>query len=143
MTDFIYPKWKKALEEGDVTAALNGAGATGVYGVLINASTYFWDDDEFYNTVVDSGGVVAGPVELTGKTRTTQFPQGVKFDADDVTFPSVIGLDVDAIILFVKNAGASTTWRLVSYMETVTGLPFTPSGVDCVVQWNASGIFRI
>jgi hypothetical protein len=143
MTDFIYPKWKKALEQADPTAGLNGAGATGVWGMLVNSSNYSWNDDEFYSTVLASGGIVGTPAELTGKTFTTHFPQGVTFDAADTTFPSVVGLEVDAIILFVKNAGANTTWRLVSYMETVTGFPFTPSGVDAIAQWNASGIFRI
>ena len=47
-------------------------------------------------------------------------------------------------MIYRKNAGANTTWRLVLYEDTsVTGLPVTPNGGNIVVTWNASGIFTL
>jgi hypothetical protein len=66
------------------------------------------------------------------------------FDGADVTFATVSGASVEAIVIFVKNAGAQTTWRLVAYLDTgVTGLPVTPNGGNIGITWNASGIFAL
>jgi hypothetical protein len=51
---------------------------------------------------------------------------------------------VEALVLYRKNAGANTTWRLVAYIDTgVTGLPVTPNGSDITITWNASGILQL
>jgi hypothetical protein len=65
-------------------------------------------------------------------------------DGGDVTFTAVSGATVEALVIYRKNSGANTTWRLVAYIDTsVTGLPVTPNGGDITVTWNASGIFTI
>ena len=47
-------------------------------------------------------------------------------------------------MIYRKNSGANTTWRLALYLDTSqTGLPVTPNGGDITVTWNASGIFTI
>jgi hypothetical protein len=66
------------------------------------------------------------------------------FDGDDCTFTAVSGTIIGAIVIYRKNAGANTTWRLVLYEDTsVTGLPVTPNGGNIVITWNASGIFQL
>ena len=78
-------------------------------------------------------------MEIGSKT----FTAGV-LDGADVTFSAVSGNSVEAIVLFVKNAGANSTWRLVEYVDTsVTGLPVTPNGGDIALTWNASGIHAL
>jgi hypothetical protein len=47
-------------------------------------------------------------------------------------------------VIYVQNAGASTTWRLFAYIDTgVTGLPVVTNGGDITITWNASGIVQL
>lgn len=138
MANAIYPKWKEARLQGTANAALDGSGTTGLYAVLVDTGTYTYSAaHEFYSSVV--AGAVGAEQEVTTKTYTA----GV-LDGADVTVPSVTGASVEAIVLFVKNAGANTTWRLLAYIDTgVTGLPVTPNGGNINVTWNASGILAL
>lgn len=138
MANVLYPKWKEALINGSANAALNGSGTTGVYCALVDTGTYSYNaSHEFYSSL---SGVVGTDQEI-GATKS--FTGGV-FDGADVTFPSVTGNTAEALVIYVKNAGANTTWRLVAYIDTgVTGLPVTPNGGSIGVTWNASGIFAL
>ena len=143
MANAIYPKWKEARLQGTANAALDGSGTTGLYVALIDTGVYTYNAaDEFW----DAGGasdpidaLIGTEVELGTKTYTN----GV-LDAADSTFSSVTGNTAEALIFFVKNAGAATTWRLVAYIDTnVNTLPVTPNGGDITVAWNATGIFAL
>lgn len=138
MANVLYPKWKEALLQGTANAALNGSGTTGVYCALVDTGTYTYNEaHEFYSSL---SGVVGTDQEI-GATKT--FVNGV-FDGADITFPSVTGASAEALVIYVKNAGANTTWRLVAYIDTgVTGLPVLPNGGNISVTWNASGIFAL
>ena len=138
MANAIYPKWKEALITGAANSALNGSGTTGVYAALVDTGTYTYSAaHEFFSSVI--AGEVGTSQELASKT----FTNGV-LDAADITHPSVTGATCEALVLYVKNAGANTTWRLVAYIDTgVTGLPVTPNGGNIGTTWNASGIFAL
>jgi len=138
MANAIYPKWKEARLQSSANAALDGTGATGVYVALIDTASYTYNaSHEFYSSAV--AGQVGTEVELTGKTFV-----GGLFDAADSVLTSVSGATSEALIIFIKNAGANTTWRMVAYFDTgVTGLPVTPSGGNINITWNASGIFQL
>lgn len=137
MANALYPIWKGALLTGEASAALDGSGTTGVYAALVDTGTYTYSAaHDFYN---DLSGVVGTDQEIGTKSYTA----GV-FDGANVTFSSVSGASAEAIVLYVKTAGANTTWRLVAYIDTgVTGLPVTPNGGDITISWNASGIFAL
>jgi predicted aspartyl protease len=134
----IYPKWKEARLQATANAALDGTGATGVYCALIDTGvTGYNSAHEFYSSI--SAAVVGTDQEITTKT----YASGL-FDGDNLTYTAVSGNSVEALILYVKNAGANTTWRLVAFIDTgVTGLPVTPNGGNITVTWNASGIFQL
>ena len=138
MANAIYPKWKEALITGAANSALNGSGTTGVYAALVDTGTYTYSAaHEFFSSVI--AGEVGTSQELASKT----FTNGV-LDAADITHPSVTGSSAEALVLYVKNAGANTTWRLVAFIDTgVTGLPVTPNGGNIATTWNASGIFAL
>jgi hypothetical protein len=139
MANALYPKWKEAIQQATANSALNGSGTTGVYAVLVDTGTYTYSAaHEFYSSL--SG--IAGSAEQEITTKT--FTNGT-FDGADITFPSVTaGNSIEAIVLFVKNAGANTTWRLLGFIDTgVTGLPVTPNGGNISVTWNASGIYTL
>lgn len=137
MANARYPKWIEASIQGTASAALNGSGATGVFAALIDTALYTYSaSHEFHSSI--SAAIVGTPQEITSKTYTNGLLDGV-----DVTFPTVTGATCEALALFIKNAGADTTWRLYSYFDSgVTGLPVTPSGVNIPVTWNASGIVQ-
>lgn len=138
MANALYPLWKEALIQGLANAALNGSGTTGVYCALVDTGVYTYSAaHQFFSSIT---GVVGTEQEI-GATKT--YTNGI-FDGADVTYPSVTGSTAEALVIFVKNAGASTTWRLVAYLDTgVTGLPVTPNGGNISVSWNASGIFAL
>ena len=135
MANAIYPLWKEAIIQASASSALNGSGTTGVLVALIDTGTYTYSgSDQYYS---DLSGIVGTDQEI-GATKT--YTNGV-LDGANLTFSSVTGATVEALVLYVSNAGANTTWRLFAYIDTsVTGLPVTPNGGDITVTWNASGI---
>lgn len=140
MANALYPNWKEALLQHTANSALNGSGTTGVYAVLYDVGTggAYDANDTFYSDI--SAGVVGTEQEI-GATKS--YTDGI-FDGADLTFTSVSGATAEALVIYVKNAGANTTWRLVAYLDTnVTGLPVTPNGGNITVSWNASGIFAL
>lgn len=138
MANALYPKWKEALLQNSADSDLDGSGTTGVYVALVDTGTYTYSAaHEFYSSL---SGIVGTDQEI-GATKT--YASGV-FDGGDVTFTAVTGASCEALVLYRKNAGADTTWRLVAYIDTgVTGLPVTPNGGDINITWNASGIFAL
>lgn len=138
MANAMYPKWKEARLQGTANAALDGSGTTGLYVTLVDTGVYTYSaTHEFFSSVV--AGQVGTEVELGTKTYTN----GV-LDAADSTFLAVTGNTAEALVFFVKNAGANTTWRLVAYLDSnITNLPVTPNGGDISIAWNATGIFAL
>ena len=135
MANAIYPLYKQALLAGDANADLdNDTADDGPYVVLIDTGVYTYSAAHQYYS--DLSGIVGTSQRLTTPTVTN----GV-LDGDDVTFSSVAGNTVEALVVYRRNSGANTTWRLVAYIDTgVTGLPVTPNGGDIDVAWHASGI---
>lgn len=137
MANAIYPKYKEALLNGSANSAITGSGTTGLYAALVDTGTYTYSSaHEFYSSL---SGVVGTDQEITTPTLT-----GGVVDGGDVTFSAVSGNSVEALVIYRKNAGANTTWRLVAYIDTgQTGLPVTPNGGNITVTWDAAGIFTI
>lgn len=82
---------------------------------------------------------IAGPVTLTSKTTT-----GGAADAADVTFTSVSGPSIEAIVIF-SDTGTESTSPLIAWIDTATGLPITPNGGDIIVTWDngTNKIFKV
>lgn len=137
MANAIYPKWKEAAMQATASASLAGSGTTGLYAVLVDTGVYTYSAaHEFYSSL---SGIVGSEVEIGTKT----FVNGL-LDGADIAFPAVTGNSAEALVLFIKTAGANTTWRLFAYIDTgVTGLPVTPNSGDINVTWNASGIVQL
>lgn len=138
MANAIYPLYKQSLLAGDANADLDNDTTTdGPFCALVDTGTYTYSAaHDFYN---DLSGIVGTDQRITGPTVTTG-----TFDGSDLTYTAVTGNSVEALVVYRKNAGANTTWRLVLYLDTsVTGLPVTPNGGNITVTWNASGIFAL
>ena len=138
MANAIYPKYKQSALSGDANTDLIQSGATvAPFVAMVNTTSYTYNaTHQFYSSLA---GVVGTDQQLTTPVATNG-----TFDADDVTYTSVTGSAVGALVIYRKNAGANTTWRLTLYEDTgVTGLPVTPNGGNITITWNASGIFLI
>jgi hypothetical protein len=138
MANAVYPKYKQSLIAGDSNADLdNDTANDGVYAALVDTGTYTYNAaHQFYS---DLSGVVGTDQRITAPTVVNGL-----LDGGDVTYTAVSGNSVEALVIYRKNAGANTTWRLVAYIDTgVTGLPVTPNGGNIAVTWNASGIIQI
>lgn len=82
---------------------------------------------------------IAGPNTLTAKSTT-----GGAADAADVTFTSVSGPSIEAIVIY-SDTGTEASSPLIAYIDTATGLPITPNGGDIIVTWDngANKIFKV
>lgn len=134
MANAIYPKYKQSLLNGDSNTALTGSGSTGLFAALVDTGTYTYSAaHQFYSSL---SGVVGTDQEITTVTLTDGL-----IDGDNVTYTAVSGNSVEACVLYRKNAGANTTWRLVAFMDS--GFTVTPNGGNILITWNASGIVQL
>lgn len=103
---------------------------------------------KFVSDLTGAGGtLVATSAALAGISVTN----GV-LDANDVTFSAVAsGPSIPALIIFQASAVgggadvASSSQRLIAFIDTATGLPVTPNGGDITVAWDngANRIFKL
>lgn len=133
MANAIYPKFKEAI----LQAAANTDMSAGTVKVaLVDTGTYTYSSaHQFLSSL---SGVVGTAQTLGSKT----FTNGA-FDAADVVYTGVTGASVEALVIYIDTGNAATS-RLVYYGDTsITGAPFTPSGGNVTITWNASGIFQL
>lgn len=104
---------------------------TGTYTPNLSAHEFLSD--------ISTGARVAMSGAFTGKTTT-----GGAADANDITYTSVTGPSIEAIVIF-KDTGTDSTSPLIAYIDTATGLPITPNGGDIIVTWDngANKIFKL
>ena len=133
MANAIYPIYKQALLDGLTDIDLNDGT---VKVALVDTGTYTYSSaHDFLN---DLTGVV-GTAQTIANTTVTN---GV-FDGDNVTFTSVSGNSVEALVFYIDTGNAATS-RLVAYIDTgQTGLPVTPNGGNITITWDAAGIFAL
>lgn len=133
MANAIYPIYKAAI----LASLSNSDIDTGTVKVaLVDTGTYTYSAaHDFYN---DLSGVVGTPQTIANTTVT-----GGLFDGDNVTFTSVTGNSVEALVIYI-DTGNTATSRLVAYIDTgQTGLPVTPNGGNITITWDAAGIFQL
>tara|TARA_R110000822_G_scaffold108575_2_gene238125 strand:+ start:1373 stop:1774 length:402 start_codon:yes stop_codon:yes gene_type:complete len=133
MANQLYGKGREAFLNKDIDML-----ADNIKCVLVDLGTYTasLDVDEHHD---DLSGIVATSGNLASKTTTL----GV-FDAADVTFSSVTGATVEAIVIY-RDSGTSSTSELIAYIDTATGLAVTPNGGDISIAWDsgANKIFKL
>lgn len=136
--DYVYPKYKEAEASAAANVSLTGTGVDGVFVALVTSAYTYSAAHEFYSDL--GANVVGTDQELTAKTITN----GV-LDGAAVTFPTpTAGPTVAKIVLYRKNSGANTTWRLVAcLMDNFTNLPGVLTGTDVVINWAAGGIVAL
>lgn len=115
---------------------------------FVDTATYPEDlaNDAFYSDA--PGGLYpsgrANGIQLTSPTIGS-VAAGV-FDAANTLFSSFSNgsVSVEGILGYKDDGAADATSPLIFWFDTtITGMPFTPSGGDVTISWNASGIFGI
>jgi len=87
------------------------------------------------------GAAGAAGVALTNKASTAAGAA----DADDVTFTTVSGTAIGAVVLYKRVSTTDDTQNpAILWLDTATGLPITPNGGDIIITWDNSTnrIFR-
>jgi len=135
MANAVYPLYKGFLLTAAANVSLDQDTTTdGPYCALVDTGTYTYSAaHDFYN---DLSGVVGTDQRISTPTTASGL-----FDGDNLTYTSVSGNSIEALVVYRHNSGANTTWKLVFYEDTgVTGLPVTPNGGNITVTWSGSGI---
>ena len=95
---------------------------TGSYSVNLTTHQFLSD--------VGTGARVATSGAFTSKSTA-----GGAADAADVTFSSVTGPNIEAIIIY-SDTGVDATSPLIAWIDTATGLTIVPNGGDIIVTWD-------
>lgn len=135
MANALYDKARQRFLEGQINWLTD---TIKVY--LIDNPTYSPQlaTHEFLSDVALSARV-AGPVTLANKSTA-----GGAADANDVTFTSVSGSQLEYILIY-KDTGTEATSPLIALIDTANGLPITPNGGDIIVTWDngTNKIFKL
>jgi hypothetical protein len=133
MVNALYDKGRQAFLNKDIDMVDDN-----IKAVLVDTRTYTVDlaAHDMHN---DLSGVIATSGNMASKTTTA----GV-FDAADLTFSSVTGATVEAVVIY-RDSGTSSTSELIAYIDTGTGLPVTPNGGDITIAWDngTNKIFKL
>lgn len=137
MANTLYDKARQRFLEGQFNWMTDT-----IQAVLVDTANYTpnFSGHEFYQDITPAARIGLGPVTLsTGKSTA-----GGAADANDITFTTVSGPSVEAIVLF-KWTGDPATSPLIAYIDTGTGLPITPNGGDIIVTWDSgpNKIFKV
>jgi hypothetical protein len=140
MVNSFYPKFKQSLlTEADANKSLDQTGSNAPYAALVViAGGYVYSAaHQFYTSLTNIAGTdmpILTPTVVNGL-----------FDGADCTFANVAaGPTIGAIVLYRKNAGLNTTWRLVAYEDSgAAGMPITPNGGSINVVWAGAGIAQL
>lgn len=139
MANALYDKGREGFLDGsiDYDTAVIKVVLVDTAGLTVDLTT-----NQFLSSIT-GGNRIATSAALASKTVTA----GVA-DAADVTLTAVSGASVEAIVIYQSSAVgggadvADTAQRLIAYIDTGTGLPFTPNGGDITIQWD-NGTNRI
>lgn len=133
MANILYPKGKENFISGNIDLVNDT-----IRAVLIDTGTYTYN--AAHADYADLSGVVGSE---SGAFASKDVTDGV-FDAADITFSSVTGATVEALVIF-KDTGTAANDLLIAYIDSATGLPATPNGGDITIQWDsgANKIFAI
>lgn len=146
MANFSYNKIKARLLKGDVDfdtadvrallAMTNTTADTEKDVATISAFTLL---DDF-----DGSGYTAGGIALTGETVVEDFASNrAYFDATDISW-ATLGAgtrQAQGLVVYLWQGTLGTSWPLC-WMDT-GGFPFTASGANVNVTWNAAGIYQL
>lgn len=139
MANSLYPLARQAFLSGTINwlsdtikvAAVNTSTSGSNYTVNLATDQYL--------SVIPSAAIIATSSALTSPTVTNGVAR-----AANVTYSSVTGNRIDALVIY-KDTGSAATSPLLAYVDTGTGLPLVPNGGSVEISWDqgANGIFAL
>lgn len=133
MANALFPKGRSAFLDANIDWS-----ADNIKTMLVK-STYTYDSTDQF--VADLGAVDNGrSANLGSKTST----DGVA-DAADTSLTATSAVACNALVVF-QDTGSDATSQLIAYIDTATGLPFTPAASGTVnIAWDngANKIFKL
>jgi len=140
MANAVFPLFKNAiLTAGTNTSLVIDTTANGVYAVMVSAAYVYSELHDFFNDIT---GVIGTEQRVTSPAVGLDVPG--RFTGAPLTFPSVTGvIAVRGLVVYRKNTGASSTWRLVAFLDTKadgTPIDVMPNGGNLVFNWSENGI---
>lgn len=134
MASVLYDKGREGIL--DATININ----SGDIRAMLVKSAYTFSSAHQFLSDITSGNDNGRSAALASKTYTS----GV-FDAADTSLTATAAVACNALVLFV-HTGSDATARVIAYIDTATGLPFTPSASQPVnITWDAGAnrIFKL
>lgn len=125
MANSWYAKGLEGIADGSISLSGNIKLALVTSGYTVSLSA-----DKFMSTL--TADVVARSANLASKTFTLG-----AFSAASGVFTAVSGSAAAYVVIYQDN-GSDATSRLIGYLDTVTGLPVTPTGSDITVDWSGA-----
>lgn len=142
MANGLYDKGREGFLGGDIDWDGNK-----IRAILVDTGAYTVDkvNHQFLSDIPAIARIATSP-PLTGKTIAA----GVA-DADDTVVALVTGTSVEAVAIVkaaVNDAAAddaASAQRLIAWLDTGLGLPFSPNGGDVNIKWpnDATRIFKL
>lgn len=136
MSNALFDKARQRFLEGSINW-----GTDTIKAVLVDLAAWTpnLSTNEYFADVSPSAYTGISPVTLTSKSTT-----GGAASAANVTFTSVSGASLEAIVIF-KFVTSNSDSPLIAIIDTATGLPITPNGGDIIVTWDTgvNKIFRL
>lgn len=131
MSNSLYDWGREGFLAGDIDWDANTIKVAAITSAYVVSLTV----DKFLASIFQSLVLQISPA-LTGKTTSA----GVA-DATDSVLSAFSGAVISALAFF-QDTGNSATSRLIAYIDTATGLPFTPNSNDMDLVFD-SGVNRI
>lgn len=137
MANTLYDKGRQRFLEANINWMTDT-----IKCILVDTGAYTanFSTHEFLSDIPTSARIGT----TSGVTLTSKTTDGGAADAADITFSSVTGASIEALVLY-KDTGTEGTSPLMAYIDTATGLPITPNGGDIIVTWDngANRIFKL
>lgn len=135
MANVLYDPGREGFADGSYSWTGNNI------KVMLVKSTYtFSAAHKFVNDMTPASNDNGRTANLASKTATS----GV-CDAADISLTATAASACNALIIFY-DTGSDATARLIAYIDTATGLPFTPGAGGTVnIVWDngANKIFKL
>lgn len=134
MANALYPLWKEALlAEASQDKGLDQPdAANGLYAAFLTIGPSGYTYSPAHQFYTDLTNIQGTSQQITNPTVTGGVVRG-----DPCLFLNVDGTEIGAIVIYRRNAYASSTWRLVLYLDTgIVGFPIIPSGGNIQLTWN-------
>lgn len=126
MSDAIYPAAKERFLSGTLNWLTDPVAC-----VLVGTAGYTYSSA--HATLADVP--LAARIAISGTLANRTASMGVA-DASDVTFGTVFGSMVNAVVL-CSNTGSDIHSPLIAYLDTaVAGLPLQPNGNPITITWD-------